>query len=172
MYLKILFPILCAAGLYFLLKSIGNMIRLYSSDKFEFSARQEVCLFNVNEYGEYEIAVKRPSLVGAIPTNICFELLEVSNQNKIVVRKALNLFSQRKDLTGNRIVPISEFTASGSGPYELLNSEVARFNANDRLVIMPKTGTKGFVLIFAILFSAILTIGGLVLTILAFTNRL
>ena len=148
------------------------MILLYSTKKSEFSASQAVCLFNADREGDYEIAVKRPSLVGVIPTNINFQLLEVGNQNKIIVRKALNLFSQRKDLAGNRIVPISEFTISSLGEYELLNSESTKFNEKDKLVIMPKTGIRGLFLIFAILFSAILAIGGLVLTVLAFTNRL
>ncbi|MCY7350328.1 MAG: hypothetical protein LH606_06640 [Cytophagaceae bacterium] len=46
-----------------------------------------------------------------------------------------------------------------------------QFKENDKLVILPKTGHSGIVLIFATVLSGILYIGGLVLSLISLINN-
>lgn len=167
-----LFAILAIAGVVLLVKSIGELIAVYDTKiKIEWSAQQPVFDFSLNEPGTYEIAVKRPSITGIIPTNIPFQLTDLSDGKTVPVQAFVNLLSQRKDLSGSRIVPIAEFTIDQPGTFRITIPEPGKFKENDRMIVMPKTGSKGFLLIFAILFSAILFIGGLVLFILSLVKK-
>jgi hypothetical protein len=84
----------------------------------------------------------------------------------------VNVLGSRKDMSGNRIIPVAEFSIAVSGNYELNIPEIAARKEGDKLLITEKTGTQGFVMIFAILLSAIATIAGLVLSILAFLDKI
>ncbi|GAB3916025.1 hypothetical protein [Larkinella terrae] len=167
-----LFAVLAIAGAVLLIKSIGKMIAVYDTKiKIEWSTQLPVFDFPLNEPGAYEIAVKRPSISGIIPTNIPFQLSDLSAGEAVPVQAFVNLLSQRKDMLGNRIVPIAEFAIDQPGNFRMINTDITRFKENDKLLVMPKTGSKGFLLIFAILFSAILFIGGLVLFILSLVKK-
>ena len=168
LWLKIIFLLSGILGLFLLIKSISKMVALYNNpNSAEFSALLPSSTFEIKQAGEYEIAVKRPDLFGIIPSNIAFRLVDLKTQNEIPVIQSVNLFSQRKNLSGERIVPISEFKADEMGTYELQNFNPEKFKERDKFLITPKTGAMGFLLIFAILFSAILFIGGTVMGILS-----
>jgi len=168
----IVFAIAGIVGLFLLIKSISKIIAVYNNpNNVEFSATLGSNTFEIKQAGEYEIAVKRPYLFGVIPSKISFHLVKVDDNSEIPVRQSVNLFSQRKDMSGNRIVPIAEFNIEQIGKYQLDNSNLEQFREKDKFLIAPKTGFKGFLLIFAILFSAILFIGGLVMTALSLVKK-
>lgn len=172
MLFKLLFPVLFIAGFYFLIKSIGRIIAIYSGKKIEFSASETSVVCKLDKRGTYEIAYKRPALLGTIPTDIAFAFSSQSDGKEIIVSRTVNVLGSRKDMSGNRIVPVAEFTIDASGDYRLLIPEIQGRKERDKLIITEKTGSKGFLIIFAILFSAIVTIAGLVLSILAFLNKI
>lgn len=148
------------------------MVALYNNpNSVEFSALLPAATFEIKETGMYEIAVKRPYLFGVIPTSISFHLVDLKTKADVPVFQSVNLFSQRKNMSGERIVPISEFKADETGSYKLMNLNPEKFKEKDKFLITPKTGSKGFLLIFAVLFSAILFIGGSVMTILSFVKK-
>lgn len=148
------------------------MMKVYGGDKVELEAKKERSHFQLKQLGAYEIAVKRPNIFGIIPSGLAFKLTAKHSGEDILVKKALNIFSQRKDMSGSRIVPIAEFEIKELEEFELVNLEAAKFKDNDTLIITPKTGIEGFILIFALVLSGIATIAGLVLSILSFTNKL
>ncbi|WP_138994807.1 hypothetical protein [Larkinella sp. C7] len=164
----ILFALLMVAGFLLLFKSIGKLIRVYTAGtKIEDSALVPDFEFPLKQPGAYEIAVKRPSLTGIIPTDIPFEMSDLMTGKTVAVHAFVNLLGQRKDGSGSRIIPIAEFTIEQEGRFKLINPQTGRFKERDSLIVMPKTGSQGFLMIFAVLFSAILFIGGLVLFILS-----
>ncbi len=172
LWLKIVCAISGILGLFFLVKSISKIIALYNNpNSVEFSAILPFATFEIKQTGVYEIAVKRPALFGVIPSTVTFRLVDLKNKTEIPVYQSLNLFSSRNNLSGERIVPVSEFLVVETGSYQLDNLNPEKFKDRDKILITPKTGAKGFLLIFAILFSAILFIGGTVITILSFTKK-
>ncbi|GAB3340618.1 hypothetical protein GCM10027299_54170 [Larkinella ripae] len=167
-----LFAVLTIVGSVLLIKSISRIISIYSAGpRIEGPAQGQFLDFSLKDPGSYEISVKRPALTGIIRTDIAFELVEASSGKPVAVQRFVNLLSQRKDMSGNRIVPIAEFTLEQGGQFRLTNPKTGLFKEKDKLVIMPKTGSRGFLMIFAILFSAILFIGGLVLFILSLVKQ-
>ena len=172
LWLKIVFGCSGILGLILLIKSISRMAALYNNpNSVEFSALLAAGTFEIKQTGMYEIAIKRPSFFGIIPTGIDFHLICLKDNADIPVFQSVNLFSQRNNMSGERIVPISGFSANEAGSYKLVNLNPEKFKENDKLLITPKTGSAGFLLIFAILFSAILFIGGSVMTILSFVKK-
>lgn len=172
LWLRIIFAGSGILGLLLLIKSISRIVTLYNNpNRVEFSAKLLSSEFEVRASGDYEIAVKRPSLFGIIPHKVTFHVRDLESGTEIRVMQNLNLFSQRKTLSGERVVPVAEFCAGNLGKYELQNLSSSEFKDNDKLVITPKTGAKGFLLIFAILFSAIFFIGGLVMTLLGIFGK-
>ena len=165
-------PLGALLGLFLLIKSISRMLALYNNpNSSEFSALLPSTVFEIKQAGTYEIAVKRPSLFGVIPTAVTFRLLDLKSNAELPVMRNVNLFSQRKNMSGERIVPIAEFTANETGRYQLENHNPELFHENDKFLVTPKTGALGFLLIFAILFSAILFIGGSVISMLSFVKK-
>ena len=148
------------------------MLALYNNpNSAEFSALLPSAVFEIKQSGPYEIAVKRPSLFGIIPTAVTFQLQDLKTEADIPVVRSVNLLSQRKNMSGERIVPIAEFTANETGSYRLNNHNPEMFREHDKFLVTPKTGAEGFLLIFAILFSAILFIGCTVITILSVVKK-
>ena len=147
-------------------------MQVYAGPKIEFPARTGLNKLKLDRSGDYEIAYKRPSLTGAIPTNCAFKLTADADQRELNVISAANLLGMRKDMSGNRIVPVASFHIERTGTYTLHTTGSISFKEGDQLLITAKTGTKGFLTIFAIILSAIATIAGLVLSILAFMNKL
>ena len=148
------------------------MIKLYNNPNgVELSALQSSSIFDLHQTGAYEIAVKRRAFFGMMPSKISLSLHEVSSNAEVTVYQKLNVFSQRNTLSGARVVPVSEFQISSTGTYRLNNFDTAKFKEHDTLVITPKTGYKGFLLIFVIISSGILFIGGLVLTLLSVLKK-
>lgn len=172
MMLKILFPLLFIAGLWLLIRSIGRMITIYGGKKVTLPLDRPLPGFHLAEPGEYEIAYRRPALFGVMPTNVLYTLVSVSDGKHYEVRKAINHLGSRKDMTGSRIVPVAEFSIDAAGSYKLTVAQLPEIKKGDGLVIMKKTGSNGFVLIFAVLISAIATIAGLVLSVLAFLGKI
>jgi hypothetical protein len=172
MLFKFLFPVLFVTGFYFLIKSIGRILAVYSGKKTEFSAAEKLVICKLDKTGTYEIAYKRPALFGVIPTGIVFTLDRQSDGKRIMVSPKLSVFGSRKDMSGNRIVPVAEFSIDISGDYQLLIPEIQGRKEADKLIVTEKTGSQGFLMIFAILLSAIATIAGLVLSILAFLDKI
>lgn len=94
-----------------LIKSIGRMFAIYNTGtKIEILALLPTADFTLKDPGSYEISVKRPALFGIISTRIPVELMEQSTGEAVVVQPFVNLLSQRKDMSGSRVVPIAEFT--------------------------------------------------------------
>ncbi|MCF2505025.1 hypothetical protein L0663_16635 [Dyadobacter sp. CY107] len=172
MLFKILFPALFLTGVYFLIKSIGRIMQVYAGPKIEFPARTADNIIKIDKPGDYEIAYKRPSLTGVIPSNYALTLFRNADQQEVNVVGSVNLLGMRKDLSGNRIVPVASFSIDQPGTYTLRAIESQSFKVGDKLLITAKTGAKGFFAIFAILISAIALIAGLVLSILAWMNKL
>lgn len=167
LWMKLLFAGSTIAGFVFLLKSISKILAVYNNPaSVEFSAKNATALIELKQACMYEIAVKRPYTLGLIPTNLSLQLISEDN-SPIVINKNLNLFGQRKNMSGDRIVPVAEFEVQQSGKYIFNNQDTGKFKEKDKLTISPKTGARGFLLIFAILFSALLFIGGLVMTIIS-----
>ncbi|SKB74246.1 hypothetical protein [Dyadobacter psychrophilus] len=171
MLFKIIFPALFLTGVYFLIKSIGRIVQVYAGPKIEFPARTGSSQLKIDQSGDYEIAYKRPSLTGVIPTNCEFKLTEDADQRELKVISSVNLLGMRKDMSGNRVVPVASFKIERPGTYTLCTTESAGFKEGDKLLITTKSGTKGFWAILAIAISGIATIAGLVLSILAFLNK-
>jgi hypothetical protein len=172
LWIKIIAGCAGIIGLFLLIKSISKMIALYNNpNSVEFSALLPSATFEIKEAGTYEIAVKRPYLFGIIPSDVNFHLVDLKTKAEISVYRSVNLFSQRKNMSGERIVPVSEFKVETVGSYQLDNLNPEKFKERDKFLITPKTGATGFLLIFAILFSAGLFIGGTVLTILSFVKK-
>ena len=172
MLLKIIFPLVFLAGLWLLIKSIGRIIHIYGGKKIEVPLSHLQSQLILSEVGQYEIAYRRRALVGAIPTGIAFTLTRATDQRPIPVTNVVNHLGSRKDMTGSRIVPIAEFSISEPGQFAFAFAEIAGQKEGDMLLVMKKTGAQGFLMIFAILGSAIATIAGLVLSILAFLGKL
>lgn len=171
MLYKIIFPALFLTGVYFLIKSIGRIMQVYAGPKIEFPAKTGTNKLKIDRPGDYEIAYKRPSLTGSIPTNCSFKLTADADQRDLDVISSVNLLGMRKDMSGNRIVPVASFNTERADNYTLHTTESASFKEGDQLLITAKTGTSGFLAIFAIVLSGIATIAGLVLSILAFMNK-
>ena len=171
MFFKLLFPAIFLAGAYFLFRSISRIVQVYAGAKIEFSAKTASNAIKIDRVGDYEIAYKRPSLIGVIPANCIFTLVKDADQHELRVVSALNMLGMRKDMSGNRVVPIAEFNITEPGAYTLHITESVSFKEGDKLLITAKMGSKGFLAIFAIIISAIATIAGFVLSMLAWMNE-
>ncbi len=167
-WLRVIFAVAAIVGLLFLIISIYKIITLYNNpNTVEFSATVPSNIFEIKQSGKYEIAVKTPSLFGIVPYKISVRLIDIDNNIEIPVHNSVNLFSQRKTLSGERIVPVAKCKIDKPGKYELNNLSTNKFKEKDKLQIAPKTGYMGVLLILAILFSAIIFIGGSVMTVLS-----
>lgn len=172
MIFKILFPLLFLAGLWFLIRSIGRIIEIYGGKKIMLPLDKPLPHFQLSEPGEYEIAYRRPAFLGIIPTSVQYQLISVPDGKHFEVTHVVNHLGSRKDMTGSRVVPVAEFTIDATGIYHLTVGQLGEIKKGDGLIIMKKTGSKGFLMIFAIIISAIATIGGLVLSFLAFVGKI
>lgn len=172
MILKVLFPLLFIAGLWFLIRSISRIVEIYASKKTALPLDRPLPEFYLSEPGDYEIAYRRPAFLGIMPTKVIYKLSSLSDGKHFQAANVINHLGSRKDMTGSRIVPVAEFSIERAGAYLLTVEQLPEIRKGDGLIIMKKTGSKGFLMIFVILASAIVTIGGLVLSVLAFTGRL
>lgn len=172
MLLKIIFPLVFLAGLWLLIKSIGRIIHIYGGKKIEVPLMRLQSQLSLTEAGQYEIAYRRRALLGRIPTDIAFTLMRTTDQHPVTVTNVVNYLSSRKDMTGSRVVPIAEFNINEPGQFNFAFPEITGQKDGDMLLIMKKTGAQGFLMIFAIIASAIATIAGLVLSALAFLGKL
>ncbi|SEJ20181.1 hypothetical protein SAMN05216327_10759 [Dyadobacter sp. SG02] len=172
MMLKILFPLVFVAGLWFLIRSIGRIIEIYGGKKVSLPLDRPLPDFQLSEPGAYEIAYRRPAMLGIMPTKVLYRLTSLSDGKHFEATNVVNHLGSRKDMTGSRIVPVAEFSITETGTYRLIVEQLPEIKKGDGLIIMKKTGSKGFLMIFAILASAIATIGGLVLSILAFLGKI
>jgi len=147
-------------------------MNLYGGKKVEFPANSTSKDFDIDNPGDYEISLKRPFTFKGIKTDMVFRLTNKTTENELtVVIKVLNLLGTRKDLSGNRIIPVAEFAVAEKGLYQIEIVDFPSYRAKDQFIIMPKTGGRAVPLTFAIVFSGIATIAGLVLSILAFLNK-
>ncbi len=77
LWLKIIFCIGALLGLFLLIKSISKMLALYNNpNSVEFFALLPLIVIEIKQADTYEIAVKRSSLFGIIPTAVTFGLLD------------------------------------------------------------------------------------------------
>ena len=166
---KILFPCLSVIGLVLLVLSVRKLVLVYGGDQQEFSATGTTLSFTLPNAGSYEIDVKRSSVTGVIVPGKVFELYEMPEKKPVAITAVSGFLSGRKDMSGNRIVPVARFEISRGGQYELHNYN--SYRSEDRLVIMPAAGTKGLLMILATVFSGLLTIGGLLLSLWAFRSE-
>lgn len=169
---KILFPLLFATGLWLLIRSIGRIIEIYGGRKVTLPLDRPFPEFQLSEHGEYEIAYLRPAMWGVMPTQALYQLVSVSDGKHFKVTNVINQLGSRKDMTGSRIVPVAEFNIDAPGKYRLTVGQLPEIKKGDGLIIMKKTGSQGFLMIFAIIVSAMATIAGLVLSILAFLGKI
>jgi len=172
MLFKLFFPVLFVACIYFLIRSIGWIIQVYGGPKIEFPARTNVQTVQIDKAGQYEIAYKRPSITGVIPSDVTFELSQEESGKSVAVSGNVNLIGMRKDMSGHRIMPVASFHADQPGAFRLRITESVRYKDGDKLLITATTGANGFLAIIAIVFSAIGTIASLVLSILGWMNKL
>lgn len=172
MMLKILFPLVFIAGLWFLIRSIGRIIEIYGGKKVNLPLDRPLPEFQLSEPGDYEIAYRRPALLGIMPTKVLYKLTFLPDGRHFEAKNVINHLGSRKDMTGSRIVPVAEFSIADAGTYQLTVERLPEIKKGDGLIIMKKTGSKGFLMIFAIVASAIATIGGLVLSILVFLGKI
>jgi hypothetical protein len=77
-----------------------------------------------------------------MPFELSLEITALADKRKVTVTQALNLLSQRRNLSGERVVPLAEFEALHTGSYQLTNHSAEALKANDRLLIAPKTAPK------------------------------
>lgn len=171
MTLKILFPLLFVAGLWFLIRSIGRMIEIYGGKKVTLPLDRPLPEFHL-EPGNYEIAYRRTAWLGIMPTRVLYQLAATSGGEPFAARNFINHLGSRKDMTGARIVPVAEFSVTEAGSYRLTVDRLPEIKKGDGLIIMKKTGSEGFLMIFAVLISAIATIAGLVLSVLVFLKKI
>nr|WP_295925183.1 hypothetical protein [uncultured Dyadobacter sp.] len=169
---RLLFPLLFVTGLWLLARSIGRIITIYGGKKVILPLDRPLPEFKLPEPGSYEIAYRRPAILGMIPANILFKLVSTMDGSTFSVANAVNHLGSRKDMSGSRIVPVAAFSIPNPGTFQLTLDQLPEIRKGDALVIMKKTGAKGFGMIFAIIISAIATIAGLVLSILAFLGKL
>lgn len=169
--LRIVFPIVALIGLFLLTRSIRKLVQVYTGYQQEFRAQDTSFQFSLDQPAVYEIAVKRRSVTGVIP-GAKFELLQLPAREMIAVQHSVGIFSGRKDMEGNRIVPVATFRIVHTGRYELINTDHARFTSQDTLIIAPKPGVKGALVILATVCSALLMVGGIVFAILTFRNKI
>jgi hypothetical protein len=124
MLFKFLFPLLFFAGFYFLIKSIGRILAVYSGKKIEFPANEASVICKFSKPGTYEIAYKRRTILGVVPTDVAFTFSRQPDGTDIIISKAVNVLGSRKDMSGNRIIPVAEFSIAVSGNYELNIPEI------------------------------------------------
>jgi hypothetical protein len=144
---------------------------LYGGKKIEFPANIPSEDLDIDDPGNYEISLKRPFTFKGIKTDMVFRLTCRVTDNEVTVVKILNLLGTRKDLSGNRIIPVAEFAVTEKGPYRIEIVDFPSFSPKDKFIIMQKTGGRAVPLIFGIIISGIATIAGLVLSALAFLNK-
>jgi hypothetical protein len=160
-------------GLTLLLKSVNTLIRIHTSgSRIEETAQLPTFRFDLAEQGTYEISVKRSSLVGAIPKNNSFRIDDLGNGQSIGVTNYHFLTSKRTDMSGNRIVPVAEFTIDQPGMFQFINATKTNFSERDKLLIAPKASGKSILMILAIVVSGALFISGLVFFILSLLKKM
>ncbi|MCF0069061.1 hypothetical protein LZD49_01175 [Dyadobacter sp. CY261] len=169
---KILFPLLFITGLWLLIRSIGRIVEIYGGKKIALPLGRPLPDFHLPEPGTYEIAYRRPAMLGIMPTKVSYQLISLPGGKQFDVMNVVNHLGSRKDMSGSRIVPVAEFSIDAPGTFQLTVDQLPEIKKGDGLIIMKKTGAKGFLMIFAILVSAIATIAGLVLSILAFLGKI
>ncbi|EKD42093.1 MAG: hypothetical protein ACD_73C00333G0004 [uncultured bacterium] len=169
---KLIFVCSGILGLFFLIKSILRTVALYNNpNSVEFFTLLPSLTFEIKQIGMYEIAVKCPYWFAMLPTGIKFRLVNLKTNTEIPIVQKLNFFSQRRNMSGDRIFPISEFNVLETGNYQLQNFNTEKFKEKDKFLITPKTGLKGLLLILAIVFSGIFFIGGMVMAVLSFVIK-
>ncbi|GAB3506294.1 hypothetical protein GCM10027341_39090 [Spirosoma knui] len=162
----------CIVGLVLLIRSVTSLIGAYTSGiRIEQSALAATFRFDLPEPGVYEVAIKRASVFGAIPRNNSFQINELANNQSIAVDNYAFLTSKRTDMSGHRIVPVAEFAIEQPGSFQFTNPATAKFTQTDKLLIGPKAGLKGVLLILATVFTGILFISGFVFFLLSLINR-
>lgn len=155
-------------GLVLLINSISALIRIHTSGpRVEKAALSPSFQFDLAKEGTYEIAVKRSTLFGAIPRNNSFRIDDLTNHRLVTVLNYSFLTTKRTDVSGNRIVPVAEFSINQPGTFQLTNQTQDNFTDTDQLLITPKSTGKTVITILAILFSAFVFLSGFVLFILS-----
>ncbi|GAB3942832.1 hypothetical protein GCM10028805_08060 [Spirosoma harenae] len=153
-------------------KSISGLIAVYTSGpRVEWVAQSPVFDFSLDKTGIYEIAVKRSAIFSAIPRNVSFQVSNRQTGAAIAVDSYTFLNLKRTDMSGNRIVPIAELTFDQPGTFRVLNASTDRFTETDKLMLAPKAGVNGVLLILATVSMGILTIASLVLFTLSLINK-
>lgn len=162
---------LCLLGIAGLVYSIGAIIRLYNpaENAYEWPASQAVFQVKLTQAGDYELACKRPGQWDRyfdLPAATLSVRELRSGTEQLVSASGWN-FMKRTDLGGATTLRIGTFQAAAPGQFELHNPDARLFKDGDKLRILPTTGVRGILLIFAIIGSALAMIGGLVLSIIA-----
>ena len=172
MFFKILFPMIFVSAFWLLVKSAGKAMKVYGGKKVELPAEPGLRKLTLTNAGTYEIAIKRNAVTGTAPAHIAFKVLDLLTQNVYEVHYNIRYFESGKDASGSRTIPVATFTVPKPGDYQLTIPQDAGLKQNDKFIIKELAGTKGIVAIISIVFSSILLIAALVLSILAFLNKL
>ncbi|GAB3637965.1 hypothetical protein GCM10027422_35550 [Hymenobacter arcticus] len=163
--------VLCLLGIVGLVYSIGAIIKLYdpAENAFEWPASQAVFQFKLTQAGDYELACKRPGQWDRyfdVPA-ATLSVWELSTGAEHSVQSSGWNFMKRTDLGGATTLRIGNFQASAPGQFELRNPDARLFKDGDKLRILPTTGIRGILLIFALIASAFAMLGGLILGLIA-----
>ncbi|MFD2570802.1 hypothetical protein ACFSUS_09175 [Spirosoma soli] len=165
-----LFIVLTLVSLGLLIKSVAKLIAIYSIEPCTKQSAQSAAFdFDIKAPGVYEIAVKRPSILGLIPKNNSFRIRDLQTGETIVVGTYIFSSSKRTDIAGHRTVSVGEFTIKYPGSFRLENFSTSTFKENDQLLIGPKP-VGGVLMILATVFSGVFFIVGLVFSILSLVN--
>jgi hypothetical protein len=155
-----------------LLKSIIALSELYnpSENFYALAASQPAFRFQLTRPGTYEVAGARPGqlngrVVDLPAVRLCVRQLATGHEQHFGTGSGGPRFAS--DLGGDPAATIGTFVALAPGEYELLNPDAANFRPTDRLRILPTTAGKSFLLILALLFTGIGTLGGFIGALLA-----
>ena len=150
-----------------LLKSVIAVSELYnpSENFYALPASQTVFRFQLTRAGGYEVAGARPGqlngrVVDLPAVRLCVRQLATGHEQHFGTGSGGP--HSASDLGGDPAATIGTFLALAPGEDELLNPDAARVRPTDRLRILPATGEKSFLLILAILFTGICTLGGFI----------
>ncbi len=159
--------LLCLVSSVGLLKSIIALSELYnpSENFYALPASQTAFRFQLTRAGRYEVAGARPGQLNGrvvdLPA-VRLRVRQLATGHEQVMDTGSGGPRFGSDLGGDPAATIGTFTATAPGEYELLNPDAANFWPNDRLRILPATGGRNFLLILAILVTAIGTLGGFI----------
>jgi|GEM_PF-1994507 len=166
------FPLVFLLSAFFTVVSFIKFKKYFSNKhQFECPAQTTNFRFLAPFVKRFEIAIKRPYLLGVVPFDARFEILNPSNRPLRVFHR-VSIREQRKDLSGNRIVPVAEFEITEPGEHILLNHSKQKFKEKDMLLIGPKSDSNIIWIVLGLIISSMFSISAFVISVLVWSGNL